>query len=159
MQVGMADMDRHSLPTIPHRVGHRPRRGRRNDLCSEPLRHFLKGFPSWTSAVRIRSPALTPRGDTRCLLASFSANSTPVKALRDRLVSLAILPIGDGSGVRCQSRNAFLHQDGQHLDMWLQATGIEIDNPTGVKVLRPGAALLGWAQPRAQPPTVAAARA
>ena len=32
---------------------------------------------------------------------------------------------------------------GQHLDMWSQATGIEIDNPTGVAVLRPGAPLLG----------------
>ena len=48
---------------------------------------------------------------------------------------------------------------GQHLDMWSQATGIEIDNLTGVKVLRPGAALLGWAQPRVQLPAVAAAQA
>ena len=37
----------------------------------------------------------TPRDDSRCPLASFVANSATVKALRDRLVSLAILPIAE----------------------------------------------------------------
>ena len=69
--------------------------GALTSCCGEGLELGSARFPSWTSSVRIRSPALTPRSDNRCPLASFSANATPVQALQDRLSSRAVLPIGD----------------------------------------------------------------
>jgi hypothetical protein len=69
-------------------------------------------FPSWTSGVRISSPASTPGDDTPRLLASCFDNSATARALRDECVSRAILSRVDSRDMYRRFWTAFRHQVG-----------------------------------------------